>query len=564
MQLLRQPQQPPVSLNRAHSHSESKQMTPTAEQQAILDATRNSRENLMVTAYAGTGKTTTLTMIAGAVPMQPALALAFNVSIKKELEKRFPPFFKVMTMNGLGYKAWLGAIRGKTVVLEERKLGKLVTQAFKDYSYEGNEDAWTNVRSLVSAAMQAGIVPAARPHKGLRADNPEQWAMLADTLWLQDVGEIEIGIARRVLERSVDQAFEGIISFDDQIYMPTMFNGQFQRFGLTLVDEAQDLSPLNHIMVNRASAGRLIIVGDPKQAIYAFRGADSSSMERLRKLRQTWIDLPLATTFRCPKVVVDRQQKHAPGFTAFHTNALGAVVRHLRYPTSTRPIENEFEHFGDFERALKLWKNKAPLLTDSSPETWNWKWVEVLSESRSLAILSRNNAPLLKIAFKLLRSNVPVTMLGRDIGKTLVALSKKVLPDDDLKALDCVAAVAQWRDSQVALANANGQEEKVANLHDQAECLLAVIEGARAETAAAIRWYLKELFERTAGHVIISTIHRAKSLEYDTVLHLDPWRIPSKHALQNPVQMQQEMNLLYVCETRCKRLLIEANLEDFE
>lgn len=511
---------------------------PTPEQQAILSAVKDSRDSLMITAYAGTGKTTTLCMIAQALPTQPALALAFNVNIKKELERRFPPFFKVMTMNGLGHLAWMRAIRGKIITLEERKLGKIITQVFKDHGYEGNEDAWTSIRQLVSAAMQAGIVPTTRPHKGLRPDTPETWAMLADSLWLQDIGETEIALAREILSRSVDQAFEGIISFDDQIYMPTLFNGQFPRYGLTMVDEAQDLSPLNHIMVNRASGGRLIVVGDPKQAIYAFRGADSSSMEKLRKLRPAWIDLPLATTFRCPKIVVDRQQKHAPGFVAFHTNAIGEVKKHQRY------ISGATE--------------------DAGPKTWDWKWVETLNAARSIAVLSRNNAPLLKIAFKLLRSNVPVTMLGRDIGKTLVALSKKVLPDDDMKAPECVLAVNQWRDNQIALANANGQEEKVANLHDQAECLLAVIEGAKAETAAAIRWYLRELFERSSGHVVISTIHRAKGLEYDTVLHLDPWRIPSKFAQQSPVQMQQEMNLLYVCETRCKRLLIEANLEDME
>lgn len=522
---------------------------PTPEQQAILSAIQSSKDSLMITAFAGTGKTTTLCMIAQTLPSQPALALAFNVSIKKELEKRFPSFWKIMTMNGLGHLAWMRAIRGKTIVLEERKLGKIITQVFKDHAYQGNEDAWTSIRQLVSAAMQAGIVPAARPHKGLRPDTPETWAMLADSLWLQDIGELEIGLARRILEVSVEQSFEGIISFDDQIYMPTLFNGQFPRYGLVMVDEAQDLSPLNHIMVNRASGGRLIVVGDPKQAIYAFRGADSSSMEKLRKLRPSWIDLPLATTFRCPKVVVDRQQKHAPGFTAFHTNAIGEVTRFLRYPTKEgQPAE----------------ASSTPRMMEAGPQTWDWTKVETLNAQRSIAILSRNNAPLLKIAFKLLRANVPVTMLGRDIGKTLVALSKKVLPDDDMKALDCVLTVNQWRDNQIALANANGQEEKVANLHDQAECLLAVIEGAKAETASAIRWYLRELFERSSGHVVISTIHRAKGLEWDTVLHLDPWRIPSKHAMQNPAQMQQEMNLLYVAETRCKRLLIEANLEDFE
>lgn len=516
-------------------------MTPTPEQQAILDATRNSKESLMVTAMAGTGKTSTLVMIANALPMQPAIALAFNVQIKKELERRFPAYWKIMTLNGLGHRAWMNAIRGKRITLDERKLGRLTTQVFKDFTYEGGEDAWGNIRQLVSKAMQVGIVPASRPHKSFRPDTPEQWTMLAEENWMQDIGELEIAIAREILTRSVAEGFEGTISFDDQIYLPCCFNGQFPRFPILLGDEVQDWSVMNRIMAQRTCGGRFILVGDPRQSVYAFRGADSDSMTRLRALRPAWIDLPLSVTFRCPKVIVDRQQRHAPGFQAFHTNVIGEVVKFLRFPSDSHAV-----------------------LAPQEPQTWDWPRVEKLNQSRSIAILCRNNAPLLKGAFKLLRENVPVTMLGRDIGKTLVALSKKVLPDDDMRATECVLEVAAWRESQVALANANGQEEKVANLHDQAECLLAVIEGARAEDAAAIRWYLKELFERAAGHVTISTIHRSKGLEWDTVLHLDPWRIPSKFAQTNPIQMQQEMNLLYVAETRCKRLLIEANLEDFE
>lgn len=503
----------------------------------------------MITAMAGTGKTSTLVLLANALPVQPAIALAFNTSIKKELERRFPPFWKVMTLNGLGHRAWMNAIRGKQVTLDERKLGRLTTSVMKDAAYEGDEDAWSNVRTLVSKAMQAGIVPTSRPHKGFRPDTPEQWAMLADESWLVNVGETEIALAREVLTRSVAEGFEGTISFEDQIYLPCCFNGQFPRYPLLMGDEVQDWSVMNRIMAQRTCSGRFILVGDPAQAIYAFRGADAGSMQRLRALRPTWVDLPLSVTFRCPKVVVDRQQGHVPGFQAFHTNAIGEVKRFERFPPPVARAASTPQAGGN---------------GGQPPQTWNWTKVEAAAACGHIAILSRNNAPLLKIAFKLLRANVPVSMLGRDIGKTLVALSKKVLPDDDMPATDCVAAVNQWRENQVALARANGQEEKVANLHDQAECLLAVIEGARAENAAAIRWYLKELFERSSGHVTISTIHRAKGLEWDCVLHLDPWRIPSKHAQHNPAQMGQEMNLLYVAETRCKRVLIEANLADFE
>jgi hypothetical protein len=532
---------------------------PTPEQQAILSAVKSSKDSMMINAMAGTGKTSTLVMIANALLPQPALALAFNTSIKKELEKRFPPFFKVMTLNGLGHLAWMRALgRDKKVTLDERKLGRLVTQVFKDFQYQGNEDAWSSIRTLVSKAMQAGIVPASRPHKGFRPDTPEQWAMLADENWLVDMGETEIGLAREILTRSVAEGFEGTISFDDQIYLSVCFNGQFPRYGLLLGDEVQDWSVMNRVMAQRTCSGRLILVGCPRQAIYAFRNADSQSMQRLRALRTNWIDLPLSVTFRCPKVIVDRQQGHAPGFTAFHSNKIGEVVKFQKYPPGIYKAT-----FSEIDS-----KTMLPVIDkgtiEPGPQTWSWPKVEKLSARGTIAILCRNNAPLLKIAFKLLRQNTAVTMLGRDIGKTLVALSRKVLPDDDMKAPECVQTVEQWRQSQVALANANGQEEKVANLHDQAECLLAVIEGARAETASAIRWYLKELFERQSGHVVISTIHRSKGLEWSTVLHLDPWRIPSKHAMQNPVQMQQEKNLLYVCETRCMSLLIEASLEDFE
>lgn len=515
---------------------------PTPEQQAILSAVKSSKDSLMVTAMAGTGKTSTLVMIANELPSQPAIALAFNVTIKKELEKRFPSYWKIMTLNGLGHLAWMRALgRDKKINLDERKLGRLISAVFKDFQYSGNEDAWSNVRTLVSKAMQAGIVPSSRPHKGFRPDTPEQWAMLADENWLVDMGETEIGLAREVLTRSVAEGFEGTISFDDQIYLPVCFNGQFPRYGLLLGDEVQDWSVMNRVMAQRTCSGKLILVGDPRQSIYSFRGADSDSMTRLRKLREKWIDLPLSVTFRCPKVIVDRQQGHAPGFTAFHSNKIGEVYKHQKWlPDQGGKPEPE------------------------GPHSWSWSWVEQLSGQGSIAILCRNNAPLLKIAFKLLRQNTAVTMLGRDIGKTLIAVSKKVLPDDDMTAVECVETVGLWRTNQVALANANGQEEKVSALHDQAECLLAVIEGARAETASAIRWYLKELFERSSGHVVISTIHRSKGLEWSTVLHLDPWRIPSKHAMQNPIQMQQELNLRYVCETRCMSLLIEANLEDFE
>ena len=58
-------------------------MTPTAEQLAILTAATTTKSNLLVTARAGAAKTTTLTMIADALPSKlydTAYALAVEVA----------------------------------------------------------------------------------------------------------------------------------------------------------------------------------------------------------------------------------------------------------------------------------------------------------------------------------------------------------------------------------------------------------------------------------------------------------------------------------------------------
>lgn len=503
--------------------------TPTPEQVAIVDAARTRRESLMITAFAGCAKTTTLELIANSIAPRSALALAFNVKIKKELEKRFPAWFKVMTMNGLGHGAWQRAI-GKRCEIDEKKLGKCVTAVCREAGFSASPDQWAIIREMASAAMLMGLVPRGFPHKGLVPNTPETWAQIADESGGADA--TLQGLAHAALELSVKQSFQGVISFDDQIYMSTVFGGQFQRFELVMVDESQDLSPLNHIQVRRSAADRLIVVGDPKQAIYQFRGADSESMGKLRALRPEWIDLPLATTFRCPRAIVARQQRHAPGFTAWSTN-----------------VEGMFDQL----------PKKIP---DAEPyPTWSFADIDIRTQG-SIALLCRNNAPLVSMAFRLIRQGIGCTMLGRDIGKGLVALAKKLLPQDDTPAEECMRAVADWRTRELALARANEDDRKAERVDDQSACLIAVLETSGAPDARRLRMAIETLFAKDNARVVLATGHRAKGLEWDCVVHLDPWRVPSKYA-SKPAELEQEWNLKYVIETRTKHTLIEANLEDF-
>ena len=363
------------------------------------------------------------------------------------------------------------------------------------------------------------------------------WRELAESCGYYDCDDVLLQFAREALTASIKLSFEGTISFDDQVYQSVLFHGAFPRFPLVLVDEAQDQSILNIAMVKRCAADRLVVVGDEKQACYNWRGAAGDAMERLRALRNEWIDLPLATTFRCTKLVVERSRAHAPGFKAHERN-----------------------HDGEYR---KLPISSAPLLVADRPgfDDGMWRWSDVLMQKigpapppdASYAVLCRNNAPLLSLAFKLLASGIPVVMLGRDIGKGLVQLAKKLLPDDTLPRADCIASIEAWREKEVALATANGADRKAEGINDRADCLLAVLGAEGVGSAGALREKLVALFARESGKVTLSSIHRAKGLEWDVVLVLDPWRIPSKYARKaGGVELAQEWNLRYVAETRTK------------
>lgn len=504
---------------------------PTEEQRAIIEAARDTQASLMISAYAGCGKSTTLEMLANAIPSQPAMALAFNKKIATELQKRFPNHFEIKTLNGLGHSAWQKAI-GRRLVLDEKKIFNLLKQLIKDEGLDKTiaqeEDSFGEILRLVNAARMRGIVPEPFPHKGLLQNRPEVWEDIQNELYMGEESW-KWQLAERVLHHSVKMAFQGTIDFDDQIYMSTIFNGVFPKFPLVLVDEAQDLSPLNHIQLARVSAGRLIVCGDPRQAIYAFRGADSASMAKIRKLKSEWIDLPLYLTFRCPKVIVQACQEHAVGFRAAEGNAQGTILR-------------------------------------MEGEPWTW---EDIPTGGSQAIICRNNAPLLAMAFKLIRKGIGCHMLGRDIGKGLVALSKKICKEDDVPVADFLALVHQWAENERRAAKAKEQEHKISGIEDREQCFYAVAEFGGIATVGDLRREIEALFAKSEGRVTLGTGHRVKGLEYDTTVYLDSFRIPSKYAVAmatrgDGAQLEQEMNLDYVIKTRAKKVMVYADEEKFQ
>ena len=469
---------------------------PTTEQATVIEAARTVPDNILIRALAGAAKTSTLIMIAEALKPTTMLCLAFNKAIAMEMTERLPSNCTAQTLNSLGHRTWAEAT-GKRLVLDDAKCYKLLTAAVKRLGGLEQQLAYTEFADMLEAiklGKTCGYIPTgAFPH-GQGLMNDEEFFAQLDEIPSASAERL----IRLVTTQSIQQAFDGTIDFNDQIFMPTLFPALFTSYPVTLVDEAQDLSAINHKMLKKlVRKNRIIAVGDENQAIYGFRGAHHDSMDLLRKTF-SMKEFRLSITFRCAQRIVKEALWKAP---------------HM------------------------LWRDGAPegevkILGDWGPELFD--------SLTNFAIICRNNAPLFSMAIKLLKAGRYPQLRGNDIGKYLVKVMKKLGPLT-MSREEAFAALAAWElDKQ----KKNRNHEK---LRDQVVCIEVFL--AQGETLSDAIAYAEYLF-LVSGPIQMMTGHKAKGLEFDEVFILDRHLIRPSDDARN-----QEKNLLYVCQTRARTKL---------
>lgn len=335
----------------------------------------------------------------------------------------------------------------------------------------------------------------------------------------------------RVLEACKDPTRDGRIDYDDMVWLPVALDLPMYRNDLLLVDEAQDLNRCQQALAKKAGK-RLVLVGDPKQAIYGFAGADAESMPRMdRELSDTKQGcnvLPLTVTRRCGHAIVKEANRIVADFTAHESNRAGEVSE-AAYPT--------YERDG---------------------RTMERPWDECyLSQAQSGDfILCRVNAPLVSNCFRFLKRGIKANIQGRDIGAGLVSTIEK------LKAQsipDLIGKVSDWLQTELSKEQAKRlpSEARMIALSDRADCLVAFTEGAT--TVASVVDKIKTIFtdDKQGGGIRLSSIHRAKGLEADRVFILQPKGATMPHPMaRSDWQRGQEYNLLYVAITRAIKELV--------
>lgn len=504
--------------------STTRQWSP--QQQAVFDFVTGGRGSARVEAVAGAGKTTTLvhatSLMAGSVAF-----LAYNKKIADEIALRCQgnPKVRAGTFHSFGFSAWRKV--APKVKVDDKKMDDICD------ALQVPKGLVRFVQRAVSIAKQA-LIGVDTPAGDMAA-----WMQLVNHYDLDDLltndgssdasmdSDIDTGLvlAQRALRESVARDTT-VIDFDDMLYAPLVHNAKFWTYDWVLVDEAQDTNPARRAMARKLlrPGGRLIAVGDTHQAIYGFTGADSDALDQITR-EFNCIQLPLTTTYRCPKAVVDHARQWVSHITAADSAPLGVV--------------SDLTDMGLLAMADRGELDKAD------------------------AILCRNTKPLVELAYSLIRRKVACHVEGRDIGKGLMALATKW----KLKSIDALLRkLDDYCAKEVSRLMAKGREAQAAALTDRVDTLVVMCSALPAgSTVDALRAEVDRLFTdtdsgRPASTLTLSTVHKAKGREWDRVFLLGRNRyMPSPFARQD-WQVQQEVNLMYVAVTRAKACLVEVSV----
>lgn len=466
------------------------------QQDAIFDWFSSGQGNLVVRARAGTGKTTTILEALSRASCTSAVLCAFNKRIAEELNARLtqPQSGKAeaKTLHAIGFAFVRSNERGVKV---DSNRGRLLAEAACPRGTD--RDVVALVAKL--AGLAKGVL--------LPGATQNQLEDLACAYGVHSDDAAPEKLARWALA-ALDAAVQcdGTCDFDDMVYLPLARRCVRATYDLVVVDEAQDMSPSQIELARRIcrKGGRIAVVGDDRQAIYGFRGADSGSIDRLKRELEA-VELPLTVTYRCGKAIVAEAVKIVPDFTAAESNGAGEIT------SCSREECLEASRSGDF-------------------------------------VLSRTNAPLASVCLALLRAGRPARIQGRDIGAGLASLVKKIAGRVTGISSFMPRLVAWRQKEQQRLAVMASAGKDVAALiqyvDDQADTLTELAAGL--STVSELQARISQLFADAGAGVVCSTVHKAKGLEADCMYVLE-----ETFRFNGP----EEENVRYVAITRAKRRL---------
>ncbi len=473
---------------------------PTDEQKAVLAGAEGSSD-MLLRALAGTGKTTTLEMLARVLSGK-SLYVAFNSAIVKEASTRFGGDVTCRTFHGLARSFMrtsderlngkpeptqlVDALdarplrfvsRGETISFTAHQLSQFAHMTIATYCKSGDreiDDGHVRIRTGFRLDDEA------------RAEVRAEVRVLAQRLWASYATPGERGLPYA----GAHQIYAKIW----QLSEPTL------RYDTILFDEAQDADPVMLSVMQRQQDARVVYCGDDYQALYEWRGA---------------------------------------------VNALGVVDDVLSVGSTTeRYWLTESFRFGpqiaaEAQRLLDLLECPTTIQGRGPAST-------VVPILRPRAIICRNNGTVIRAFGQAINQGLRPHMAGSlmvRIGSALDAVEalQAGRPTDN----PVFAGFRSWSD---AVAWAEADEQAL----DADAALIRLI---ASRTVKQLRFLLsKNVRSEASADVVITTAHQAKGRQWTTVRLEDDFPHPANRG-DDDAKWRESLRVAYVAVTRAQHEL---------
>ena len=488
--------------------------TPSPYQEKIFDFIIHGNGNAVISAKAGSGKTSTcVTAIKLIKPKNKVMFLAFNKSVAEELSQKLKdyPNVEVRTSHSLGFAIIRKNVEGE-VELDEFKYRRYVKSNISELTTIDVTLTKNQLYNYIESIC--ALVDFARFNLAQTAEEVKSLAVKYDVPIFFD----ECDVVIKVLEWGKTEL--NSIDYADMVWLPVelSMNARFFQKDFIFIDECQDQSLMSiELFLKCFKRGtRFIAVGDEDQCINTFCGSSEEAFQYMKDYPKTsQFDLPIC--YRCPKTVIELAKTLVPDIECREDAPKGDIIE-------------------------KCWTS---------------------SLRSGDMVLCRSKAPLLKVYTKLLRKGIQCYIKGQDIGANL----KKLIEEVDIEELNTnlksdgvfVRLYDNLFEIRNKLMESKGLDYQdatltnyITNSYDMIKALTVLAENYTTKTE--LLSHIDEIFDETREGVILSTIHKAKGLEADNVYILCNSSMPSSLA-KKEWEKNAEQNLIYVAYTRAKKKL---------
>ena len=528
--------------------------TPTSEQLAIVKQPLipGSGNVTKIVAFAGTGKTTTLIKLCEENPHLKFLVVVYNKSAKEHAQESFPTNGNVkcitahgmaMSKRGFRYSKKLTTDLKISDIIEADVIPKVGNSNEGKSKKKSSDDQETRSYHRVAAMVRKTLhnfMCSKETEIMLENHVPTSWPEEGGTPVSPEVQNTVIQGALTAWEAMADPTSDRLrITHDGYLKEWQISNPNLQwvwEHDVLLIDEAQDMNPAMLDIFLKQTKTTKIFVGDPHQQIYLFRGAVNA------------LDLVEAN-----KVFYLTQSFRFGPEIAYVANCCLEVLK---------------GESGDPEEATK---GQKTIVGGKKMDNLIYRDLEAGLKDGQVAILARKNSTLFSEAVKRLinKSSLKICAIqhtGFFVGGTghfedLLQIlylkfeeKEKMSKYKKFASFAALKAFAKNTDDATLMSKINIVEEHGKSLPQYIEKLRKMCS-------------VKNM--RNADYVF-STIHKAKGLEWDSVVIVDdldwrgteydssdelkPWYEVVKHEDEIDLPEDQK-NMLYVAVTRARKNL---------